>query len=252
VRFEHNGRTFVAIDTAGVQRTRSINESIAFYSYSRALRTIRRADVVVFLFDATEHVSAVDMKLAEAILEHSKPCVLAVNKWDLLADKTTTGEFSDYLDKTLAPLQFAPRVFLTAKTGKNVQALVDVVWSLHKQANTRASTSDVNRALQEAVARRQPPVRHNGNLKMYYATQAGVNPPTVVVFCNDTRLVDPQYEKYLRNALRNSLPFEEVPLRLVFRRRGSGKVEKEVEAELGEAGTSTAADDGGDGESASD
>ena len=250
VRFDHNGKTFVAIDTAGVQRTRSINESVAFYSYSRALRTIRRADVVVFLFDGTQHVSAVDMKLAEAILEHSKPCVLAVNKWDLLADKTTTGQFSDYLDKTLAPLQFAPRVFITAKTGKNVQALVDVVWSLYKQANTRASTPDVNRALQEAVARKQPPVRHNRNLKMYYATQAGVNPPTVVIFCNDPRLVDPQYEKYLRNALRNTLPFEEVPLRLVFRRRGGGKAERDVEAELEDAGAPAAAWDDGENESA--
>jgi GTPase len=236
VRFEHHGRTFVAIDTAGVQRQRSLNESIAFYSYSRAQRTIRRADVVVFLFDATQHVSQVDVKLAEAILEHSKPCVLAVNKWDLLSDKTTTGEFSEYLDKTLPFLQFAPRVFLTALTGKNVQALVDVVWSLFKQANARATTADVNRALAEAVARKQPPVRHNRNLKLFYATQAGVNPPTVVIFVNDVRLVDPQWEKYLTNALRNSLPFEEVPLRLVFRRRGAGKVEKEVEEELGEAG----------------
>jgi GTP-binding protein len=252
VRFDHHGKTFVAIDTAGVQRTRSINESVAFYSYSRALRTIRRADVVVFLFDGTQHVSAVDMKLAEAILEHSKPCVLAVNKWDLLADKTTTSEFSDYLDKTLAPLQFAPRVFITAKTGKNVQALVDVVWSLYKQANTRASTPEVNRALQEAVARKQPPVRHNRNLKMHYATQAGVNPPTVVIFCNDPRLVDPQYEKYLRNALRNSLPFEEVPLRLVFRRRGGGKAERDVEAELKDAGAPAASLDDGENESSSD
>jgi len=236
VRFEHHGRTFVAIDTAGVQRTRSLNESVAFYSYSRAQRTIRRADVVIFFFDATEHVSQVDMRVAEAILENSKPCVLAVNKWDLLADKSTTGAFSEYLDKTLSTLTFAPRVFLTAKTAKNVQALVDVAWSLFKQANTRVSTADVNRALRDAVARRQPPVRFNRNLKMYYATQAGVNPPTIVVFCNDTRLVDPQYEKFLRNTLRNSLPFEEVPLRLVFRRRGAGKAEREVEEELGAAG----------------
>src|SRR5262249_50819302 len=140
VRFEHNGKTFVAIDTAGVQRKRSLNESIAFYSFSRAQRTIRRADVVVLLLDAMEHVSSVDMKLAEAILEHAKPCVLAVNKWDLAADKTTTGEYSDYLDKTLPTLPFAPRVFLTAKTGKNVSALIDVVWSLYKQSNTRATT----------------------------------------------------------------------------------------------------------------
>jgi GTP-binding protein len=236
VRFEYNGRTFVAIDTAGVQRKRALNESVEFYSYSRAQRTIRRADVVVLFFDATQHVSQVDVHLAEAILEHSKPCVLAVNKWDLLADKTTTGEFSDYLDKTIPMLDFAPRVFLTAMTGKNVQALVDVVWSLFKQANARASTADVNRALQAAVARKQPPVRNNRNLKMFYATQAGVNPPTVVVFCNDVRLVDPQYEKFLRNQLRTSLPFEEIPLRLVFRRRGAGKVEREVEAELDEAG----------------
>jgi GTP-binding protein len=236
VRFEHHGRTFVAIDTAGVQRTRSLNESVAFYGHSRAQRTIRRADVVIFFFDATQNVSQVDMNVAEAILEHSKPCVLAVNKWDLLAGKTTTSEFSDYLDKVLPTLQFAPRVFLTAQTGKNVQALVDVAWSLYKQANTRATTADVNRALRDAVARRQPPVRHNRNLKMYYATQAGINPPTVVVFCNDTRLVDPQYEKYLRNSLRNSLPFEEIPLRLVFRRRGAGKAERDVESELNAAG----------------
>jgi GTP-binding protein len=235
VRFEHNGQVFVAIDTAGVQRKRSLQDSVDFYGFSRAQRTIRRADVVLFFVSSTEELSQVDVRLAQYILEQAKPCVLIVNKWDLLADQLATSQFAEYLDSALPTLDFAPRVFITARTGKHVTDAIDVAWSLFKQAHTRESTSAVNRALETIVARRQPPLRFQRQAKFFYATQAGVNPPTIVVFCNQPSLVDPQYERYMKNSFRALLSFEEIPIRLVFRKRSDrGAVEKRIEAELAE------------------
>jgi GTP-binding protein len=221
VRFQHNDRTFVAIDTAGVRRTRSLANGIEFYSFSRAQRTIRRADVVLLFIDSQVPLSKVDQQLAHFIAEHHKPCILVVNKWDL-ASGVTTSEFNDYLEKSIGGLDFAPRAFITAKTGKNVGKLVDLAWSLFKQASVRVPTPELNRVLRDAVERRNPPLRQNRTPKLYYATQAAVSPPTLVLFCNGPKLLDPTYQRYLLNAFRENLPFSEVPIRLCFRKRGEG------------------------------
>ncbi len=219
VRFEKDGRVFVAIDTAGVRRKKSMDD-VDFYSYTRALRSIRRADVVLHLIDATVPVSDVDVKLAAAVSEICRPVVLAVNKWDLVGDRATPEDYDRYLAEVLPGLGHAPVMILSASTGKNVDAAIDVALSLHKQAHTRVSTGKLNAALEAILAARGPsPKRGVKRVKILYATQVDVAPPTIVFFCNDPALVSDNYRRYMENRLREILPFKEVPMRLLFRPR---------------------------------
>jgi GTP-binding protein len=220
VQFERDGRQFVAIDTAGVRKRASMRD-VDFYSYTRALRSIRRADVVMLLIDATVPVAEVDLKLARAVLDEYKPVVITINKWDLAKDQATTGQFADYLTEVIQPLRYAPITFMTAKTGHNVQAAVDVAASLHKQAHTRVGTGKLNQALQTILEQRGPSAKHGTQpVKVYYATQVALAPPTVVFFCNNAGAVTENYRRYMENRLREYLPFKEIPIRLLFRTRG--------------------------------
>lgn len=220
VRFEHNGRVFVAIDTAGVRRKRSLADSIEFYGFTRVQQTIGRADVVLFFLDATSRISKVDKQLAHFISQQHKPCIFVVNKWDLM-NATPTGKFDHYLTDTFPAWTYVPRVFITATTGKNVQGLIDLAQNLFKQANTRVSTPDLNRVIREAVQRRPPPVAEGQTPKIYYATQVAAAPPTIVFFCNRPSLFDATYQRYLIGYCRDHLPYAEVPIKLYLRRRDS-------------------------------
>jgi GTP-binding protein len=220
VRFEHNGRVFIAIDTAGIRRQRSLVDAVEFYSFSRAQQTIRRADVVLFFLDATSRISKVDKQLAHYIQQQFHPCIVVVNKWDLMS-ATPTSKFDSYLSDTLPGWSFVPRVFITATTGKNVQGVIDLARNLFTQANARVSTPELNRVIREAMERQPPPVRRGQTPKIYYATQVGVAPPTIVLFCNHTSLFDATYQRYLVNVCRDRLPFAEVPIKLYLRKRDS-------------------------------
>lgn len=219
VRFYRDGQVFVAIDTAGVRRKKSIANDIEFYSLARAERSIRRADVVLHFYDPQFPVSRVDKQLVHYVLEHTKPMIFVVNKWDLMKGKIPTGEFADYLHRVFPSLDYVPVAFITAKTGKNVQAVLNLAQNLHKQASARVGTSDLNRVVQQALAAQAPPLRHNRRAKIYYATQVAANPPTLVLFTNDPELLDKAYQRYLVNYFREHLPFREVPLRLYLRAR---------------------------------
>jgi GTP-binding protein len=223
VRFERDGRQFIAIDTAGVRKKTSMSD-IDFYSYTRALRSIRRADVVMLLIDALVPVAEVDLKLVRAVLDEYKPVVITVNKWDLARDTAKPGDFGDYLTRVLPALAYAPVTFITAKTGQKVDAALDVALSLHAQARTRISTGQLNRALQEILALRGPSAKHGTKpVKIYYGTQVAVAPPTIVFFCNNPALVRDDYRRFMQNRLRELTPFKEVPVRMWFRPRGSGR-----------------------------
>ena len=223
VCFERAGRQFIAIDTAGVRKKSSMSD-LDFYSHTRALRSIRRADVVMLLIDALVPVAEVDLKLARAVMDEYRPVVIAINKWDLAQEMAKPGDFGEYLTRVLPALNYAPIVFITAKTGHNVDAALDVALSLHKQAHTRVSTARLNAALQEILALRGPSAKHGTKaVKLYYGTQIAVAPPTIVFFCNDPGLVRDDYRRFMQNRLRELTPFKEVPLRLWFRPRGAGR-----------------------------
>ena len=218
VRFTLDGKTFLAIDTAGVRKKGQVNDSIEFYSMARAERSIRRADVVLFLIDTTLKVSDVDKKLGNYIDTEKKPCIIVLNKWDL-SQGVETDTFNKYIQQCLPGLSFAPLSFISAKKNENVDDLIALSLELFEQANTRVSTSELNRALEEALSLHRPTRKKTKSPKIYYATQVGVVPPTFVLFVNEPELFDSDYERYLSNQLRKKLPYSEVPLKFYFRPR---------------------------------
>ncbi len=223
VRFELDGKAFVAIDTPGLRRRKSITTDIDFYSSHRAERSIRRADVVFLFLDAAERISKVDKQLCDYIAEQYKPCIFVVNKWDQFAGALPTEKWVAYLKDTFRTMRHVPIAFITGQTGKNVKALLNHGQMLFKQARARVSTSDLNRLLKAAVERTPPPLVRNRQPKIYYATQVGVEPPTLVLFCNHPQALSESYRRYLLGVFRDHLPFGEVPIKLYLRKRESGE-----------------------------
>jgi GTPase len=219
VRFELDGKTFMAIDTPGFRRSKSVNTDIDFYSTHRAQRSIRRADVSLLFFDATQRISQVDKQLCDYIAEQYKPCMFVVNKWDMVVNTMPTEKWVTYLRDTFRTLWYAPIAFITGQSGKNVKAMLNHAQMLFKQSTHRVSTSQLNKQLRAAIQQNAPPIYQNRRPKIYYATQAAVQPPTVVLFCNAPKAISPQYQRYLLHFFRDSLEFGEVPIKLYLRSR---------------------------------
>lgn len=221
IRFEMDGRAFVAIDTPGVRKRKSLENDIEFYGLVRAQRSIRRADLVLMFFDATQTISRVDKQLVEEIGEHYKPCIFVINKWDrALEEKMTTEKWVKYLMTSFESMRHVPIAIITAKDGRNIRKLINLAQSVHKQANLRMSTARLNKAVRLAIERNQPPMRKNRRPKIYFASQIAGSPPTIVLKCNDSTLLDEAWKRYLLGYLREATPFQEVPIRLVLRGRG--------------------------------
>jgi GTP-binding protein len=222
VRFEVDGRSFLAIDTPGLRRTKSRRTDIDFYSTHRAERSIRRADVVLLFFDATEPVGRVDKQLADTILEESKPVVFVVNKWDLYAGDVARDEWATYLRDTFRSMPWAPIEFVTATRGRNAKGVVDTAQRLYRQSHERVPTARLNEIVRAAIDANQPPADPRGRpVRIYYATQVETAPPTVVLSTSAPKSVSEGYRRYLIGALRKTTPFREVPIRLYVRGRTS-------------------------------
>jgi len=219
VYFEHQGKTYIAIDTAGVRKRAQIEHAIEFFSMSRAEAAIHRAQVVLMFFDAATEISQVDKKLGMMVAESMKPCLLVVNKWDLAREKTTAGAYEKYFTRSLPELEYAPLVFISAKEGEHVTEVLDTVRELHLQANTRVPTADLNQTIEQAVAQKRPKTVGGKLPKVYYGTQTGVGPPTIVLFVNHPESFSSSYRRYLANFFRKHLPFHEIPIRILFRAR---------------------------------
>ncbi|AQQ70294.1 GTP-binding protein EngA [Limihaloglobus sulfuriphilus] len=219
VRFERDGQSFVAIDTAGLRKKKVLSkDNIDFYSYTRALKSIRRADVVLFMIDAMLPVSQVDKKLAYSISEEHKPCILVVNKWDLAADKAEAEDFSEYLSEELPGLRHCPIAFTTAKDGRNIQSTLDLARELHKQSTIKIPTPMLNKAMDEIKQMRVGGnKKKKGFPKIYYATQIATQPITVLVFVNNPEYFDGNYQRFMLNRLGEMLPCSEVPIKLMFK-----------------------------------
>lgn len=220
VRVRFGERTFTVIDTAGMRKGKKLADSVEFYSQQRAHQSIERAQVVLLLLDAMREVSQVDKKIADAILEARKPCVLAVNKWDLAGD-VDTGKWFEYLEKRLPLFHYAPVVFVSAKDRVRLRQLVDVAFDLHDQGRHRVPTAELNEVVGKASAVRGPRVGRGQFPKIYYATQVGVHPPWIVLFVNDPKLFKDDFRRFLENRFREAFPFSEIPIRISFRQRQS-------------------------------
>ncbi|MHC4402710.1 MAG: ribosome biogenesis GTPase Der [Planctomycetota bacterium] len=219
VHFELDGKAFIAIDTPGFRRRKSISTDIDFYSTHRAQRSIRRADVVLLFFDSAKRIGKVDKQLSDYIADQYKPCVFVVNKWDLRADSMPTSKWVRYLRDNFRTMWHVPVAFITGQTGKNVKALLNHAQMLFKQCRSRIGTSALNKLVRAAVEHNPPPLFHNRRPKIYYATQVAEQPPTVVLFCNNPKGLSAQYRRYLLGVFRDRLDFGEVPIKLYLRKR---------------------------------
>lgn len=222
VRFERDGKSYIAIDTAGVRKKTTLANDVEFYSLHRAQRSIRRADVVLHFFDARHRISRVDKQLAEYIVEENKPAIFVMNKWDLLKDSVSTDKMGEYTRAMFPMLDHVPIAFVTAQKSKNTLRLLQLAVQLHKQAGIRISTGDLNRVVRAAIEASPPPMAGSKQPKVFYVTQIGVHPPTIVLFTNGPELFDPTYVRYLTKSLRDTLPFSEVALKVVLRAKGAG------------------------------
>ena len=229
VRFELDSRPFLAIDTPGLRRNVSVRTDLEFYSTHRAKRSIRRADVALLFLDASEKISRVDKQLAGYIGEHYKPCIFVVNKWDLMVKRIPTEKWVAYLRDTFPTMWYVPIAFITGMTGKNVKALLNHSQMLFKQSRERVSTSHLNRLVHAALAHQAPPLYKNQRPKIYYATQVGTEPPTIVLMCNHPKAFTPQYRRYLLGVFREQLRFGEVPIKLYLNRRSSSDDRDDLE-----------------------
>ena len=225
-RFEsRDGTVYNIIDTAGIRRKRAIEEeSLERYSVLRSIAAIRRCDVALLLIDAQDGVTEQDTKIAGMIREEGKGAIVVVNKWDAIEKET--GTLEDYKKKVLADLKFmdyAPVLFLSAKTGQRVHTVLETVDQVWAQASRRVPTGVLNDVLADAQATLQPPASNGKRLKIYYATQQSACPPTFVFFVNDQELMHFSYERYLENFFRKTFGFEGTPIRFILREKKKEK-----------------------------
>ena len=216
---DFNGQSVLLIDTAGIRRRGRLGTGVERYSAIRALRAIDRADIALLVLDATELVTAQDMHIAGYIQQATKGIVLIVNKWDLVADKNTT-EYNKHIQRQLKFMPYATALYISAKFGQGVDKVMPEVYQVYQERLKRLPTNSVNSVVQQAAAAHTLPRSGNKRLKILYATQAEVNPPTFVFFVNDAELIHFSYRRYLENKLRQSFGFAGTPLRLIFRSRG--------------------------------
>lgn len=234
VRIEVDGKSLVLIDTPGLRRGKSVKTDVDFYGTHRAHRSIRHADVVIMMFDCSQRISKVDRHLVSYIENNHKPCMLVVNKWDLMADHMPTERWADYLRDNFSTLWNVPIAFITGQSGKNVKKMLNHCQMLHKQSLQRVSTSELNKLMKRALRHHPPPIANRRRPKIYYATQISVQPPTIVMKCNNPDSFPPTYRRYLLSVLRDNLSFGEVPIRLVLEQRGSADAQDGREVDLSE------------------
>jgi GTP-binding protein len=229
VRFEMDGKSFIAIDTPGFRRRKSVTTDVDFYGSHRAQRSIRRADVVLLFFDAGQRISKVDKQLCDYVASQYKPCIFVVNKWDLMADSMPTERWVSYLRDTFRAMWHVPIAFVTGQSGKNVKMLLNHAQMLFKQSRNRVGTPEINRLVKAALEHNPPPLFRNRRPKIYYATQAAVEPPTIILFCNNPQALSRTYQRYLLGVFRDQLTFSEVPIKLYLRKRESGDTRDDIE-----------------------
>ncbi len=218
----------VLIDTAGIRRRGKVasGPSAERYSTLRALHALSRADVAVLVVDAVEGLTTQDSHVAGYVIEEGKGLVIAVNKWDLVADKTdrTFDQYTEWIRNEAPFLDFAPIVSISAKTGQRVGRVLETAIDIWGERRKRVATGELNRVLASAINRTPPPPVRGHRPKLFYATQAAVAPPTFVFFASDASSVHFSYRRYLENRLRETFGFGGTPIRLVFRDRSSVKL----------------------------
>ena len=229
IPYRRGDQEFILIDTAGIRPRGKVNNSVEVFSVMRSEQSIRRADICCLVIDAAMGVTAQDKKIAGLIKEARRPCVIAVNKWDLVeertSDKEQLREFIKELEAELFFLDYAPLILLSAKTGASLDRLFKRIENIREASRKRINTGALNRLIAAALTQQPPALRGGKRFKVLYATQPKpVNPspiplPEIVLFCNNGRLLDDQYRRFLVTRIRDGQPWEGLPLILHFRER---------------------------------
>lgn len=218
--FRFRGRSITLVDTAGIRRKSKVDYGIEAFSVVRSLRAISRSDVVVIVVDATQDIADQDQKIAAKIEEAGRACVIAVNKWDLIADKTSRlmKQFTENVHQSLRMLNYAEVVFTSAQTKQRLTKLIEACEKAYSETQKRVGTGLLNQIISEAVALVPPPSSRRGKrLKVYYGTQVSVAPPTFVLFVNDGKLMQQNYKVYLERKIREAFGFAGTPIRVTTR-----------------------------------
>ena len=215
IRLTYNGRDVIIVDTAGLKRVTKLKESLEYYSSLRTLRSISRCDVAVVVIDISEGLISYDKRLVNDVEEAGKGLIIAANKWDLVLKnhktmkQTETGIRDQLQDKAVYPI-----VFTSAITGQRVRKLVDVAIRIDEQRRFRVQTSELNQFIKMLVL---PP--GSSNIKIFYVTQYGINPPSFVFFINNVRKVKDNMIRYVEGQIRKQFGFEGTPIKLSFKKR---------------------------------
>ncbi len=217
--FNYNSNQYTLIDTAGIRRKRSVpNESVELYSVLRAFESIRRADVVLLVIDASEGISEQDVRLAGFIHEEGKPSVIVMNKWDLVEkDTNSMNKFNEQLAEDLKFMGYFVPVYTSALSGQRMGKIMESVEKVYANTNFRIGTGALNEILANAVMVNEPPSSSGRRCKIFYMTQISIAPPTFVVFINDKELMHFSYVRYLENSIRKAVDFSGTPIRLILR-----------------------------------
>lgn len=219
----YHGRDFVFIDTAGLRRQSRVDEGIEFYSGLRTQRAIERADICVLLVDGAEGLHNQDLKIAHLAWDEGRGLIMVVNKWDIKEEKSdkSAAHFERDAAEKAPFLKFVPWLFTSALTGQRVNKVLDIILAVEAERKKRIPTSEVNEGLHNLLTRRQPPQASGREVKLNYATQVSVAPPTIAVFGNHPDLVQEHYVRFLHNGFREMWGFTGSPLRIVLRRKAA-------------------------------
>jgi GTPase len=228
--FTYNRKQYTMIDTAGIRRRSRVKEKLEIISVHQSLEAIERADVILLVLDAAEGFADQDARLASRAAELCKPILVVVNKWDLVPDKQTGSSkiFQEDIAFKMPELAFAPFIFISCETNQRVQKIMVNVERLAAMSQKRVATSELNRNLEEIVAKHTPALNRatSKRAKFYYATQVAVNPPTIVVKCNLADYLTDSYRRYMHRQFQARLGFDEIPLKLFFRSKETPSLEK--------------------------
>jgi len=220
-RFTYRRREYILVDTAGIRAKGRLGRSVERYSVSRALAAVRRADVALLLIDGVEGVTDQDTKIGGEAHEAGCATLLVVNKWDCRAGQPdAVDEFRLALQEQFKYLAYAPIAFVSALTGLRVMRLFDAIDAAAAERTRRIPTAELNAVVQEAVTRRPPPMERGRPVRIRYATQTGIKPPTFVLFTTTPGKIHFSYMRYLENSIRQAYGFHGTPIRLAIRGRG--------------------------------
>ncbi len=217
---EVNGKKYNIIDTAGIRRQRSVDESVESYSVIRALAAIKRADVCLVVIDAEDGVKEQDVRICGYVHEEGKPSVIVMNKWDKIEkDDKTVNKFEADLKEKLKFMDYFKSVYISALTGKRADKIFPLIDYVYEKSCFRITTGALNDIITDAVSVSEPPAHKGKRLKIYYCTQVSVQPPTFIIFVNDFTLMHFSYKRYIENSLRTALNLEGTPIRLIVRNK---------------------------------